>query len=394
MIDGKQLWKQRMAAHMAEVRRYGRYMFNDHLLLVLLISIGAGAVFYKRAVDELTSFPYAIVAALLLAFAVTQGGVRTFVKEADAVFLLPVERRLRPYFWRAVGYSFFLHLSVSLAVFVVLLPLHVKFSVQPFSVVAIAIVLLTGWNTFVQWQEEARIGRDRFHTFVRFFVNVTLFYFLLLKQYVWMLVPLLFMVIIARHVNLKGRKNGVQWEQLLADERKRMQAFYRLAHAFVDVPYIKHTVKKRTWLRFFFRLLDRSHMRPYTYLYVRTFFRAGDYFGLFVRLTAIGSIFIFTLPRGVEWFALLCAYATALQLLSIRSYHRGHSLLFLYPLSPHEARRSFMRVLLVIGGSQALIFAMVAYIAHSVFVMLWTFFVVFICYVAVVFYVGKKREAV
>ncbi|WP_143255552.1 ABC transporter permease, partial [Anoxybacillus ayderensis] len=38
MIDGKQLWKQRMIAHMAEVRRYGRYMFNDHLLLVLFIS--------------------------------------------------------------------------------------------------------------------------------------------------------------------------------------------------------------------------------------------------------------------------------------------------------------------------------------------------------------------
>ncbi|KIQ95751.1 putative ABC-type exoprotein transport system, permease component [Anoxybacillus thermarum] len=393
MIDGKQLWKQRMTAHMAEVRRYGRYMFNDHLLLVLFICIGAGAVFYKRAVDELTSFPYAIVGSLLIAFAVTQGGVRTLVKEADAVFLLPVERRLRPYFWRAARYSFFLHLYVSLIVFVVLLPLHVKFSKQPLSVVVMAIVLLTGWNMFVQWQEESRIGRDRFHTFVRFLVNVTLFYFLLLKQYVWMLVPLLFMVIIALYVERKGKENAIQWGQLLADERKRMQTFYRLAHAFVDVPYIKHTVKKQTWLRLFFRLLERSHMRPYTYLYVRTFFRAGDYFGLFVRLTAIGSFFIFTLPRGVEWFALLCAYATAIQLLSIRSYHRGHPLLFLYPLSPAEAHRSFMRVLLAIAMSQALIFAMVAYIAHGVFVMLWTFFIVFVCYVAVMFYVGKKREA-
>lgn len=393
MIDGQQLWKKRIIAHLAEVRRYGRYMFNDHLLLVLFIGIGASAVFYKRAVDELVSFPYAVVASLLLAFAVTQGGVRTFVKEADAVFFLPIERRLRPYFWRAAVYSFFLHLYVSFIVFVVLLPLHFQFSSQPLFIVLMAIVFLTGWNMFVQWQEEARIGRDHFHTFVRFLTNATFFYFLFLQQYVWMFIPLLFMVILARYVEQKGRKSGLQWEQLLADERRRMQAFYRIAHAFVDVPHMKHTVKKRTSLRFLFRLLARLHMRPYTYLYVRTFFRAGDYFGLFVRLTAIGSVFIFTLPRGVEWFALLCSYATAVQLLSLRLHHRGHPLLSLYPISSVEAHRSFMSVLLTIGVNQAFIFGMVAYIAHGVFTMLSTFFVVFICYGAIIVYMRKKREA-
>ncbi len=392
MIDGKQLWKKRFIAYVAEVRRYGRYMFNDHLLLVLFIGIGAGAVVYKRAVDELISFPYAVIASFIFALFSTQSGVRTLLKEADAVFLLPLEQQLRPYFWRASIYSFFVHLYVSFIVFVMFLPLHLKFSEQSPLVVIIATMALKGWNMFIQWNEDARIGRHLFSLFVRFFMNVLFFYFLLVKQYGFITVVILLMIVIALHVERRGKKVGLQWEQLLADERRRMQTFYRLVHAFVDVPHMKHTVKKRMWLRFVFHLLDRWHMRPYTYLYVRTFFRAGDYFGLFVRLTTIGSVFIFTLPRGVEWFALLCSYATAVQLLSLRSYHRGHPLLFLYPLSSVEAHRSFMRVLFTIGMNQALIFAIVAYIAHGVLLMLLTLFIVLACFIAMMLYVRKMRE--
>ncbi|WP_461200725.1 ABC transporter permease [Anoxybacillus sp. TBDG-1] len=393
MIDGKQLWKKRFIAYVAEVRRYGRYMFNDHLLLVLFIGIGVGAVVYKRAVDELISFPYAVIASFIFALFSTQSGVRTLLQEADAVFLLPLERRLRPYFWRASIYSFFVHLYVSFIVFVMFLPLHLKFSEQSPLVVMIAMMALKGWNMFIQWNEDARIGRHFFPLFVRFLLNVLFFYFLLVKQYGFMVIIILLMIVVVLYVERRGKKVGLQWEQLLADEQRRMQTFYRLVHAFVDVPHMKHTVKKRTLLRFVFHLLDRWHMRPYTYLYVRTFFRAGDYFGLFVRLTVIGIVFIFTLPRGVEWFALLCSYATAVQLLSLRSYHRGHPLFFLYPLSSVEAHRSFMRALFTIGMNQALIFAIVAYMAHDVFTMLSTFFIVFVCYIAMMFYVGKMREA-
>lgn len=393
MIDGKQLWKKRFIAYVAEVRRYGRHMFNDHLLLVLFIGIGGGAVVYKRAVEELISFPYAVIAAFMFALFSTQSGVRTLLKEADAVFLLPLEQQLRPYFWRASIYSLFVHLYVSFIVFVTLLPLHLKFSEQSPLVVMIAMMALKGWNMFIQWNEDARIGRHLFPLFVRFLMNVLFFYFLLVKQYGFMAIIILLMIVIASYVERRGKKVGLQWEQLLADERRRMQTFYRLAHAFVDVPHIKNTVKKRMWLHFVFHLLDRWHMRPYTYLYVRTFFRAGDYFGLFVRLTAIGGVFIFTLPRGVEWFALLCSYATAVQLFSLRSYHRGHPLLLLYPLSPIEAQRSFMRVLFAIGMSQASIFALLAYMVHGVFTMLSTFFIVLVCYIAMMLYVGKKREA-
>lgn len=393
MIDGKQLWKKRFIAYVAEVRRYGRHMFNDHLLLVLFIGIGGGAVVYKRAVEELISFPYAVIAAFMFALFSTQSGVRTLLKEADAVFLLPLEQQLRPYFWRASIYSFFVHLYVSFIVFVTLLPLHLKFSEQSPLIVMIAMMALKGWNMFIQWNEDARIGRHLFPLFVRFLMNVLFFYFLLVKQYGFMAIIILLMIVIASYVERRGKKVGLQWEQLLADERRRMQTFYRLAHAFVDVPCIKNTVKKRMWLHFVFHLFDRWHMRPYTYLYVRTFFRAGDYFGLFVRLTAIGGVFIFTLPRGVEWFALLCSYATAVQLFSLRSYHRGHPLLLLYPLSPIEAQRSFMRILFAIGMSQASIFALLAYMVHGVFTMLSTFFIVLVCYIAMMLYVGKIKEA-
>lgn len=42
IFDSKVLWKERFSAYTTEVMRYLRYMFNDHLLFVLVIGLGAG----------------------------------------------------------------------------------------------------------------------------------------------------------------------------------------------------------------------------------------------------------------------------------------------------------------------------------------------------------------
>ena len=132
MIDGKELWKERLIAYVAQVRRYGRYMFNDHLLIVLFIAVGAGAYVYKQWTDSLQQFPYAIVASIIFAFVLTSSGVRTLLKEADTVFLLPVERNMRPYFFRAGVYSFVVHMSICMMIAIGLFPLHRTFSSQSF----------------------------------------------------------------------------------------------------------------------------------------------------------------------------------------------------------------------------------------------------------------------
>ena len=125
MIDARRLWKQRFQAEWRKRIRYLRYMFNDHLLVGLIIVLGGIAVMYERFAAALPdSFPYPAIAAVVFGWAAAAGSVRTLFREADAVFLLPAEERLGPYIqraffvswlWQAYGLSLLLLLAAGLS---------------------------------------------------------------------------------------------------------------------------------------------------------------------------------------------------------------------------------------------------------------------------------------
>ena len=76
-----------------EVRTYSKYVFNDRLKFIFVFIIGAGAYYYQQWLQTLTpSFPTALVMAVLLGLVLTAGSIQTLLKEADLVYLLPVEQ--------------------------------------------------------------------------------------------------------------------------------------------------------------------------------------------------------------------------------------------------------------------------------------------------------------
>ncbi len=63
-----ELWKERVQAYITELQKYMKYMFNDHLLFVLIFGGGAALYYYSQWVKTLpTSFPAAIIMAILFA---------------------------------------------------------------------------------------------------------------------------------------------------------------------------------------------------------------------------------------------------------------------------------------------------------------------------------------
>jgi ABC-2 type transport system permease protein len=361
MIDGKQLWKQRLIAHFHEIKRYLRYMLNDHLLFVLLIGLGAGAVFYKRWVDELELFPYAFVASLFFAFFLTRSSVRTLLKEADLIFLLPAEKALTPYFWRAGIFSFVMQAYVLLMLFVAFIPLHLKFSEQSLSAFFLSVFILKAWNMVIEWKEnffvEPLTHRLSFAT--RMMLNFLFVYFVLMKSFPFLLCLILIMVALVVYFHKVTKRKGLKWERLLEQERKRMHTFYRLANLFTDVPHLKQAVKRRKWLDFLLSLINEKQENAYLYLHARTFLRAGDYFGGFVRLTLIGSLLIYSISYGKVLIAAIFLYATALQLLPLLHHHRGHTLLQLYPFIHQQKRKTFFRFLFCLLTVQLVVFSLV-----------------------------------
>ncbi len=104
-----------------------------------------------------------------------------------------------------------------------------------------------------------------------------------------------------------------------------MQAFYRVANMFSDVPHIKNRVKKRQWLvSLVTRNIPFEKRFSFDYLFRVTFVRSGDYVGMYTRLIIIGGLFIFLIPN--VWvkliFVVLFLYLSSFQMMALYQHHR------------------------------------------------------------------------
>ena len=146
----------------------------------------------------------------------------------------------------------------------------------------------------------------------------------------------------------KAKDRPLPWERLVENEEKRMAFFYRIASLFTDVPDLKEQVKRRKWLDFLLKSPEFKQSSTYNYLYPRTFFRSGGYFGLFIRLTVIGGLFVWALDGSYFAYgmAVLFMYLTGFQLISLWLHHDGVIWPSLYPVSTKIKKASFLKLLM------------------------------------------------
>ena len=98
-MNSQNLWKERYLGYINETQKYLRYIFNGHLVFVMVLVLGGLAYYYSDWVKTLNNdFPAALIMAFVLSIIVTRSPINTFLKEPDTVFLLPLETKLRSYF--------------------------------------------------------------------------------------------------------------------------------------------------------------------------------------------------------------------------------------------------------------------------------------------------------
>lgn len=359
-MNSNELWKERFRHFIKEARTYGKYVFNDHLKFIFVFMIGAGAYYYQQWLATLTpSFPTAFVIALSLGFVVTIGSVQTLLKEADLVYLLPVEEKLKGYFLKAFQFTFVKHLYFIAMVAAALAPLYLQQTGQSgntYMLIVLLAVILKAWNVFMTW-EVSYMTDQRMHIFdrlIRVILNIAFIYCLVARVsfvYVGVIVAMMIVYSIFLQQSVKGKP--LNWEYLIAEEGKKMMVLYRIANMFVDVPALKERVARRKWLDFILQMTDDK--RTYLYLYTRTFLRAGNYFGLYMRLLVIGGAILYAIPflYGRVIVSILFLYLIGYQLVPLWKHHRLTLWLDLYPVGEEEKRKDFLKLLhivLVIGS--------------------------------------------
>lgn len=340
-MNSQQFWKTRFVEYVKEMQKYLRYIFNGHLVFVMVLALGGGAYYYSNWVKTLQSdFPVAPIIAVVLAILVTRSPVHTFLTEADTVFILPLEIRLKSYFTRSILLSWVLQGYLLLMVLAALMPMYAKVmgaNLHDFVGVLILLLIMKFFNLYISWYvlKYQEMSTSRVDVGLRFLINMVLLYFVIDQASIWLsLITLVLLVVLFSYYRMATRKKTLKWDRLVALEKKRMLSFYRVANLFTDVPNLAGKVARRKWLDGLLAFIPYQQKSTYLYLYARTFFRANDYVGLLVRLTIIGSFILVVLSNTWAYLfvTLLFLFMTAIQLLPVWKVHEWKIWVSLYPL--------------------------------------------------------------
>lgn len=368
MNNVNELWSKRFKEYNNETKRYLKYMLNDHLKFVLIFAIGGGAYYYQQWLATLSSsFRGEWIIALLLGLIVTRSPIATFFKQPDLVFLLPMEEKLQPYFRKSAATSFVLQLYSIIIGVAVLSPLYMKMTGNSFSAILLLCVLLLvikALNMSMQWssnyfQEPSSRWVD---LIVRFLLNMAFVYLFVLNAYPLFIVAVgVLLVALTAYYRALTKKKPLPWEQLIELEERRVRFFYRMANMFTDVPHVKERVKRRQYLDMFLSNIPFVASASYRYLYTRSFLRAGDYLGLFLRLSVIGIALGWFIPflYGKIIVTILFVYLTGFQLMTMWKQYDLKLWTRLYPVSSDVRLRSFLQLLKGILLLQTIVLSLV-----------------------------------
>lgn len=367
-MNSNELWRERFSLFLQELQKYLQYIFNGHLVFVLVIGLGGLAYYYSEWVKTLdSSFPAALILAVIIALPLTSSPVFTLLKEPDMFFLLPIEKKLKRYFTKGLRVSFIFQSYILLMFLAAGMPLYTAVENGAFSdffwILAVLLVakyinLQIKWS-ILRYQEKWVSVID---SLVRYCVNAVLIYVTLTQSspvFTVVLVGILLMLMM--YFQRATQHKLLKWEQLIALENKRMHSFYRFANMFTDVPNLKEKNKRRKWLDPLLSFVSYQQKNTYHYLYLRTFLRSSDYLGLYIRLTVIGIFILLSLTSLLPQLigAGLFVYMTGFQLIMLRKQHEHIIWHDLYPLATtvkNDAIQQLLRNILLI---QTAVFALV-----------------------------------
>lgn len=349
LMDIKSIWGLR-------VQEYYRKMFRYYSI------IGANVVYFFLIISSIFIYYFnlflqwippqisvEVILPLFVTFILKQTKVRTFVKRADIVFLLPVEWGLKPYFIKSLLYSFVIDVLKSLSFITVFLSLFLKTTTINFPILFI-IVGICAYNILMKWDEQWLENHVQFvlHRLNRFFSIYLMCYFLLKNDWIFMLV-----LMCANFVYLifYRKKRGLNWQWLIDEEESALLSNFKFINIFIDVPNLKRSFRNRRLLTMTLkRCIPYSQNNTFLYLYSHLFVRYNDYFYLYLRLTLIGLFVNYAMPTSGWVFNFLILFMTGFQVIPLQ--HEIKQSVLLYPISKSQINDSFLKFVLAILYAQ------------------------------------------
>ncbi|KQL55872.1 MULTISPECIES: ABC transporter permease [Bacillaceae] len=374
MRQAQELWESRRHQYWSEARGYLKLILNSGFVISVYFLFIFLTVYYQQFVEQMpVDFPLVPLLTVLFTWRLTAGSIRTFVKPADVVFLLPYETKMSVYFNQALRYSSMWQASYIVLLFMAVGPMFTERigTGATFWLALLFLLLIKIWNLLCVWQEQRLVAKgERYSNMaLRMLINAVAAYLLFAQAPVWLIVA----IVVLMAILYKGywqpleKKHSLKWERLIEVENQMVMFFYRIANAFTDVPQLRNKVRERTYLQWAVQLLGGKKDAVYHYLYARTFVRANDYLGTYLRLTIVGGLFIYVLPLG--WMklamALLFTHITMMQLSTLSFHHSASIWIDLYPIKPEEKKQALTYITARLLFLLAIVYGVVAVVTSD-----------------------------
>ncbi|MGX8236452.1 ABC transporter permease [Exiguobacterium undae] len=349
------LWRTRYQTAMAEMTKYTRYMANGGLLFTVYFVVLYGLVVYGRFLDQLNpDFPGNLVMGSLFILLAFYRSTRTFLVEADQVFLLPVLPDLANYMKRVRVYNAFYGLIRAIIPFLAVSVLYVRTEDTTPVELFVLFFALSMVGAAANLSKLEGVG----HRIVLLYATGAGILVMLGMGLFSIVVTSLLLLTI--YLKKQDQLPLMDWISLEQESRDR---FYRIANWFVDVPRLSTTYKRRRLLSHLVEKIGFDHKRTFDYLYLKQFIRSTDGIGLIVRLTLIGVIFMW-LGKDNAWLVTLAVPAfgglTSFQLAPFTRAIDSHLLTRLLPFG--DATASKRKVLRLASFLQVVILSLAGFI--------------------------------
>ncbi|MGX7596434.1 ABC transporter permease [Planococcus plakortidis] len=394
-----EVWDKRLRRYTMEVQNYLKFIVTGHIAVVMLFAIGAAGYAYSEWVQNVPpEFPAALLMAVLFGTLLSYSPPVTLLKQADGVYLLPLESRLDEYLKPALRWTYVSQLYLPIVVFIVSLPLINALYGLPSSYLIgfpILLLLVKWWNVRSEfhWRKSGEGQNVWLERVVRFLLVAGFAW-----SYVdgWMIVSAVFlfaMIFYGKWTERRAAGKAFPYGHFIELEENRMLRFYQFANYFTDVPHLKGKVRERRWLNPVYRLIKGKASNAHLYLVSRTFIRSDELFFLWVRLTLIILVGAWLIPFqiAIALFAGALAFASTIQLWQGLTQSQHFRMDQLFPLSTHSREKAVWKWVIAVQLIQA-VSALILLLALEQFVTALLIAAV-IAVVSVVTLAGARRKS-
>ncbi|WP_274652597.1 ABC transporter permease [Paenibacillus humicola] len=365
------LWLARVRAFRSESLPYFRDMARSGVPSVAMLLLLTGLAGYTQLLQNVPpSLPIAEIGTVLLTLAVCWSPLRTWLREADIVFLVPREAEMGLYLRNSLRRSAGFGIARAAAVCAAYLPLyaHGTGRLAPPAVLA-AVLALKLANDAGAWQERRLVwSRPRRGMRLLRWAATAVALAALLKAAPWFAAAYIAAAAaLAALLYSRLQRYQLPWLRLIAEEARTRRRYYVFFSAFADVPAESARVSARRYASWAAGRIRYRHRSAFAYLYANTLIRT-EIGGVVVRFTLFGTFAGWLAAYSALWSGwgaagvfLLFVWLTGIQLGALAGAHRHSVWRHVYPLQ--ETYRQ--AALLAIDRIAMLACALVLWVPHA-----------------------------